>query len=578
MKNRKLIKLICVGLMTTCVCHDAYGFGRGGGGRGGGGGGARMGGGGGGGFSGGGMGGGMSSRPMPSQSMNRSPSMSRPSPSMGGGGFSGGGMSGAGDRGNLGGQAGNLGANRPGMSGQARPGNLGSGSGPRIGGNELGANSFRSPEAFQRPSQNDLSSFLGMSSGGSAAAASRASGQNAGNRANSLETSSGPGNSTTITNERGGSITVGGTSGSGTTAGGATVAGAAGGVKVETAGGKTFGKAGAVGGATDGTNSAVRGGSVRGASDGQGNSVVNARGGYADSSGYRQGGSVTAAQNQFGYTAVNARGGYGYGNGTGQIGSTTAVRGPAGNVIQGGRGASFVNGQFVGGQTWGAVNGAYTHWNYFGPGYINNYPGAWWPGKWAVATTAWATATYAVASSYCGVADEGVYYDYGQNVTYQDGTVYQDDQPVATSEEYYDQAQQIANSGQESTNEDWMPLGVFGIVAEGQTNAEKVAQLALNKEGIIRGNLQDTVTNSVTPLTGAVDKSTQRVAIRIQGNDEVVVETGLYNLTNDEVPVLIHFGSDKQETRTLVRLKNPEQGEGQAAQDGSNASQQQSGQ
>ncbi len=36
-----------------------------------------------------------------------------------------------------------------------------------------------------------------------------------------------------------------------------------------------------------------------------------------------------------------------------------------------------------------------------------------------------------------------------------------------------------------------MPLGVFVVVAEGQTNADKVAQLALNKEGVIRGNRHD---------------------------------------------------------------------------------------
>ena len=60
------------------------------------------------------------------------------------------------------------------------------------------------------------------------------------------------------------------------------------------------------------------------------------------------------------------------------------------------------------------------------------------------------------------------------------------------------------------------------------------------------------------PVTGSVDKKTQRVALKIEGNDSVVVETGLYNLTNDEVPVLVHFGPDRQESRTLIRLKQPE--------------------
>ncbi len=199
----------------------------------------------------------------------------------------------------------------------------------------------------------------------------------------------------------------------------------------------------------------IRSSAITGASDGQGNQAVIVRGGYADSSGYRQGGSVTAAQNQYGYTSVAGRAGYGYGDGTGQIGSAAAVRGPAGNVDSAGHGGSFVTGQFVGGQSWEAVNGNHTRWNAFGPGYVAGYPGAWWPGRWAVATTAWATATYAMAGSYCGCeSTDGTCYDYGENATYEDGAVCQDGEAVATAEEYYQQAEEIASDGIETDNED----------------------------------------------------------------------------------------------------------------------------
>ena len=46
------------------------------------------------------------------------------------------------------------------------------------------------------------------------------------------------------------------------------------------------------------------------------------------------------------------------------------------------------------------------------------------------------------------------------------------------------------------------------------------------------------------------------MALKLEGNDTVVVETGLYNLTNDEVPVLVHFGPDRQEARTFIRLNS----------------------
>lgn len=151
-----------------------------------------------------------------------------------------------------------------------------------------------------------------------------------------------------------------------------------------------------------------------------------------------------------------------------------------------------------------------------------------------------------------------MYYDYGENVTYDEGTVYSGDTAIASAEQYYDQASEIADSGATAKNEEWLPLGVFAVVSDGQTNADKVAQLAINKEGVIRGNFHDVLADKVTPVSGAVDRKTQRVAMRLEGNSELLVETGLYNLTNDEVPVLIHFSSDHQENRTLVRLKRPE--------------------
>ena len=450
-----------------------------------------------------------------------------------------------------------------------------------------GSAALSSRSSFQQPSRSQLDSFLNGSSSSSSRVASGSSSGPTGGQG---------GGSRTYETERGGTVTVGGGSRSGTTEGGINVGGAAGGIKIETAGGHTVvrgtggigatdgqnsafaagsrtgvetaagGKAVAgsgVRGATDGTNSAIRAGGAAGVQDAAGNKAVAARGGYADSSGYRQGGSVTARQNQWGYTAVNARAGYGAG-GTGQVASRTAVRGPAGNVISGGRGASFVNGQFVGGRAYTAVNGNFTRWGYFTPAYYGRYPGAWFPGKWAIVGSAWAATTWAVTGSYCGCEGSGMYYDYEENVTYQDGNVMYEGEPVATAEEYYEQAETIADAGAQTQDEEWLPLGVFALIAEDdQTNTDKVIQLALNKEGVIRGNFQDMLTEQVTPITGSVDKKSERVALKVKGNDSLVMEAGLYNLTNDEVPALIHFDADRREPRTLIRLKNPEEKSGQ---------------
>ena len=131
-----------------------------------------------------------------------------------------------------------------------------------------------------------------------------------------------------------------------------------------------------------------------------------AAGGVTDRmTGYRQGGSLTAARNQWGYTAAAAVGGIAAG-GVARVGGVAGIRGPGGNVVAAGRGAAFVNGQFVGGKAWTAVNGAYTRWGAFTPGWYGRYPGAWWPGKWALAATAWATWGWGTAGSYCGCSGE----------------------------------------------------------------------------------------------------------------------------------------------------------------------------
>ena len=65
--------------------------------------------------------------------------------------------------------------------------------------------------------------------------------------------------------------------------------------------------------------------------------------------------------------------------------------------------------------------------------------------------------------------------------------------------------------------------------------------------------------------TGSVDKQTQRVAFTVGDNKDTVVETGLYNLTKDEAPALIHVGKDKTEQWLLVRLKNQDAGQDGAA-------------
>ena len=68
---------------------------------------------------------------------------------------------------------------------------------------------------------------------------------------------------------------------------------------------------------------------------------------------------------------------------------------------------------------------------------------------------------------------------------------------------------------------------------------------------------QNALSGEKSPISGQVDKKTQRVAWKI-GTNNTVIETGLQNLTQDVASCLVHFGPDKTQTWLLVRLKQPE--------------------
>ena len=60
-----------------------------------------------------------------------------------------------------------------------------------------------------------------------------------------------------------------------------------------------------------------------------------------------------------------------------------------------------------------------------------------------------------------------------------------------------------------------------------------------------------------TPVHGQVDKTTQQAAWTVGDNKQVVVETGLSNLTQDQSTALVHFGASRAQQYQMTRLKQP---------------------
>jgi hypothetical protein len=209
-----------------------------------------------------------------------------------------------------------------------------------------------------------------------------------------------------------------------------------------------------------------------------------------------------------------------------------------------------------------AVRGGFVHYNCFTPAWYQAHVRAWRPVAWTAAAY-WAGANWATVADTCGYPAEPVVYDYGSTVVYEDNRVYSNGEPVASAEEYATQATEIATTGAKaevSEKEEWVSLGVFGMVQGDEKDANKIFQLAINKDGVLRGTYYDALSDTEFPVSGSVDRKSQRAAWVVGDRKDTVYETGLGNLTElQETTMLVHFGKDRTQQWTLVRLEPPEE-------------------
>jgi hypothetical protein len=227
---------------------------------------------------------------------------------------------------------------------------------------------------------------------------------------------------------------------------------------------------------------------------------------------------------------------------------------------QGAAAASLAGG---GSPNYAAVRGNFTHPNVYGQSWYSVHPNAWAATGWAAGAawtpTAWTT--IAVANRYNNAST--VSYNYGSNVTCIDNNVVVDGQQVGTAEEFGQQASDLAESGataELADSDQWMPLGVFAMVRNEQQHPQLIMQLAINQNGILRGNYTDEVTDTSQPIQGDVDPQTKRAAWTVGENKFCVMEAGLSNLTQNELPALIHKNGTTQRW-LLVRLEQPNSNE-----------------
>jgi hypothetical protein len=190
-----------------------------------------------------------------------------------------------------------------------------------------------------------------------------------------------------------------------------------------------------------------------------------------------------------------------------------------------------------------------------------SYPNAWAPTN-MTSSSLYANPGYGATAGQVGLGAQPTTYDYGSNVVVQPDAVYVNGDAAGTPQQYEDQATQIAATGRSAQPDQggkWLPLGVFAVVQGNATSSDNIFQLAVNPQGVIRGNYHNTRTNQVEPISGSVDKSTQRAAWSIGSDKTPVYDAGIANLTKDATPILVHTGGGQSHQVTLIRLQPPQQ-------------------
>jgi hypothetical protein len=269
-----------------------------------------------------------------------------------------------------------------------------------------------------------------------------------------------------------------------------------------------------------------------------------------------------------------AAGGTRVGGATGPGGTVTGASrgavatGPYGSAAAGGR---TVTGRSAYGTyyasrgalatTGGAVRTNFGYYNTFNSGWYAKYPGAWFAAGWTAARV-WAAPAWGTVASYAGYPEEPAYYDYGETVVYSGDTVVLNGETEVPAEQYAQQAVTLADAGKASKDEpkpdDFQLLGVFAMVQEGEEKSTNIFQLAVSKDGLIRGNYYNALTDTTEPVYGSVDKKTQRAAWTVADRKSPVYEAGIANLTRDETTLLVHFSKENRQQFMLIRIPQPE--------------------
>ena len=104
---------------------------------------------------------------------------------------------------------------------------------------------------------------------------------------------------------------------------------------------------------------------------------------------------------------------------------------------------------------------------------------------------------------------------------------------------------------------EWMPLGVYATGPKDAAQAHVYQQLAVSKQGELKGNYYDSITNTTQPVSGSIDRETRKASWKVGGKGGATFETTLDALMKTPSDVTMKSGSATHEWE-LVQVQKPD--------------------
>ena len=148
-------------------------------------------------------------------------------------------------------------------------------------------------------------------------------------------------------------------------------------------------------------------------------------------------------------------------------------------------------------------------------------------------------------------------YVYDQNLTFKNDVIYVNGRAIGSYDDYVASARQLAKSRATGNlpNDRWLPLGTFALsTSEKNPKSTHAIQLVTDGLGNIAGVYANWENGTVQAIHGRVDLATQRVAFDIGGRNNLTLECGLTNLTEDKLRLWAHLPGSHSQTWLLVRM------------------------